>query len=281
MSQDHRKKARPAYQRDPVLWRSLLRCFGAAGPGLPVEERSLWRACSASDLEELRSQFGATNATFAKENFAALTIDQFAKQPGVRVYVALRPPWLTFPVTSYQEWWQGVYRAFVGSDEQWQPFPSLTRLRQHLQTTHPVQRTPAQLQSCLAHYVHFFHLVSRARALGVPVLRTDTVLTLSRAQLEVYLRKSMPGYSQASIEKLTAVVTELRDKPLNVHNTQTRRIAHGPTVSASLFDAHLRQWNATGCGPSLEKLASWCAAQLDDCTAFNDLYGFGAGASRT
>ena len=78
--------------------------------------------------------------------------------------------------------------------------------------------------------------------------------------IEVYLRKSMPGYSQASIEKLTAVVTELRDKPLNVHNTQTRRIAHGPTVSASLFDAHLRQWNATGCGPSLENRELVCCA---------------------
>ena len=224
---------------------------------------------------------------------AALNIDKFALAEGFHVYVLMRPPYLTFPIQRFNLWFVDLYQRFV---DQFKPGASsktssinhgnLIRLRAHVATEYPIHGTSHQVQACLGHYILFFHLVTRARALGVPVLRTDILLTLPAEQLRTHLASRLPQgvFSQEGVERFLHAILAARDTPTNMHqrdttftskaeNTSGNVPVSSLSVSQRVALHHKLQWNSTRCSIPLTGLAHWCAAQIKGCVDFNDLYG--------
>lgn len=269
----------------------LLHCFGTS-----------FRVCKRSEYEEALAAFEATAASYVKENFALLTIDLFAAMPDRwDVIVSFRPPWLTFPLD--RPWYPKMYRAFLSSsiaNEQRWPADSghgLRALKDHLARTHPPdERTSQSLQGCIAHYVHFFFLVTRARALGKPVIRIDRLLTLPTVtELEMYLHSQIPSLMDRgsavammpspghSAHALASAIEQLRKVPTHMHSplagfratefVQGRRRGMA-NVSDLIHRSHKSRWHQTGCAVPLRALARWCEEQLGSlCAKFNREYG--------
>ena len=287
------KRHVPVALRDAALHRALLRCFGAGGAKQQLERLSLWKECSAAEVAPLLRRFEATSLGFAKENWAALALDHFATEPGYLTYVALRPPWLTFPIARFDVWYHDLYRTFVaGRHRDGWSHADLGTLRAHLAEVHPPETTPPSVQACLAHYAHFFHLVSRAHQLGVPVLRTDVLLTAPRDELAARLAATLPAAklggdaaARGLAESIAGTIARDREASVNAHGEHAAAAAAAPAgapsaasgasaVTAAIFSGHLAQWKRTGCGPPLAALSRWCAEKLGPgCAAFNSAYG--------
>ena len=283
----------PECHHDGRLRSVLHRCFGLS-----------FRVCERSESAEAISSLEATSATYAKENFATMAIDLFAAMPGrYDVVVSFRPPWLTFPLD--RPWYPKMYRTFLASstsDERRWPAASghaLRALKHHLARTHPPERTSESVQGCVAHYVHFFFLVTRAWALDKPVIRIDRLLTLPTvADLEAHLRAHMPHllldgdlapatvHSQRrSAHALAVAIDQLRKVPTHMHSPlagfRATEFVHGRRrgmVNASdlIHQSHANRWQQTGCAEPLAALARWCEERVGSlCARFNHEYGMG------
>ena len=268
----------------------ILKCFGAGGGdknSCKLCRKALWHECSDNDFDAIMTDFYSSGNTFVKDNFGTLNIDKFATRPGFRTVVALRPPWLTFPFeqSRYTVWYSDLYFAFVKSKEGWHSYPQLLALRNHVSAVYPITNTSLTLQACLAHYIHFFHLVTRARAHKLPLLRTDLLLALPVDILRAYVHYALDPtnwWHAPVVDNFVDVIARKRMVPRLVHSNSTRGILMDREINSSgtqmlhaIFESHIKKWHSSVCPRALWDLAHWCERSLGkSCAAFNRVYGY-------
>ena len=136
------------------------------------------------------------------------------------------------------------------------------------------------IQECLGHFFHFWHLITVAKSLNVPVFSVESLL-LSNSRDEALIALKASGActssSIGSAETCEAFVDNLREMQsvptrMRVNVTEIFKDASSFSSVSLLLDREKKYYERTKCAPVLSTVTSWCRDNVRNCATVSDVY---------
>ncbi|CAL6328392.1 unnamed protein product [Bathycoccus prasinos] len=136
------------------------------------------------------------------------------------------------------------------------------------------------IQECLGHFFHFWHLITVAKSLNVPVFSVESLL-LSNSRDEALIALKASGActssSIGSAETCEAFVDNLREMQsvptlMHVNVTEIFKDASSFSSVSLLLDREKKYYERTKCAPVLSTVTSWCRDNVRNCATVSDVY---------
>jgi len=269
-------------------------------PSLYRQKAEMWNTCSSSDLENVFHEAQNLGSwKFTKDvHLNGWHLKTLYKR-GHPLFVVFRKPEHTFPA-SRDRGGGGIHFAFWRSlisttPESVRMLPAgadLLRLRNYAkyvfdaivkQRDHHIFAGTTGIrgiQECLGHFFHFWHLITVAKSLNVPVFSVESLL-LSNSRDEALIALKASGActssSIGSAETCEAFVDNLREMqsvPTRMHVNVTEIFKDASSFSSVslLIDREKKYYERTKCAPVLSTVTSWCRDNVRNCATVSDVY---------
>ena len=269
-------------------------------PSLYRQKAEMWNTCSSSDLENVFHEAQNLGSwKFTKDvHLNGWHLKTLYKR-GHPLFVVFRKPEHTFPA-SRDRGGGGIHFAFWRSlisttPESVRMLPAgadLLRLRNYAkyvfdaivkQRDHHIFAGTTGIrgiQECLGHFFHFWHLITVAKSLNVPVFSVESLL-LSNSRDEALIALKASGActssSIGSAETCEAFVDNLREMqsvPTRMHVNVTEIFKDASSFSSVslLLDREKKYYERTKCAPVLSTVTSWCRDNVRNCATVSDVY---------
>ena len=268
-------------------------------PSLYRQKAEMWNTCSSSDLENVFHEANLGRWKFTKDTHLNGWHLKTLHERGHPLFVVFRKPEHTFPA-SRDRGGGGIHFAFWRSlisttPESVRMLPAgadLLRLRNYAkyvfdaivkQRDHHIFAGTTGIrgiQECLGHFFHFWHLITVAKSLNVPVFSVESLL-LSNSRDEALIALKASGActssSIGSAETCEAFVDNLREMqsvPTRMHVNVTEIFKDASSFSSVslLLDREKKYYERTKCAPVLSTVTSWCRDNVRNCATVSDVY---------
>ena len=142
------------------------------------------------------------------------------------------------------------------------------------------------MASCVAHYIHFWHLLTVALRYGIPYVRIEALLSAPTVNdVMRVLEKSRicapAGSSSADdghrhhCQLIAEKILHGRQDKTQVHSKNTKHLASGTNFTAELYrQKEQRFLNETFCHDALRDLIAFCGDNIPGCRSVNEAYGY-------
>lgn len=259
----------------------MAQCFGSENYKMQV-----WQTCEketsfANVLQALKED----GAGFVKENFGTWQMLDFHRK-GYPVFVAHRLPQHTFPIKRKitRNYWTAIWRSFLNADPQefLLKFPAGDRLVQLQEYAKAVSPNLIGFQpECLAHYIHFWHLLTIAIENGIPHVQIEKIL-LAEEQNDIITEFINAGICRADriseyyCSRLAQEVYTMRNKITMSHDSKTENIHQiniTQRLSVNLYELKEQNFEAEGtCRSALVDIFEFCSEHVKGCEVVNKEY---------
>ena len=232
--------------------------------------QQIWATCSDVNWTSVLSTYHSTSSTFTKDNFANGWHLQRLHEAGFKTFLFFRSPCSTFPLTPRsQPWWPAIWRRFVTanpSDLVKLPFGrNLTVMQEYFKQNEKLY--DLDQMNCLAHYMHFWHLISVAEMLGLPWIKMESLHGVDSEHVVHVLCEKLK-IDSVSCSKLRDSLYKRRNIPIHLHN-----VSNAVNFSYVALEANKRiRYATTGCALVLDSAMHFCETKLDGCARINMLY---------
>ncbi|CAL6335860.1 unnamed protein product [Bathycoccus prasinos] len=260
----------------------------------------MWNTCSSSDLENVFHEANLGRWKFTKDiNLNGWHLKTLHER-GHPLFVVFRKPEHTFPASrrrggggqNYFAFWRSLISTTPENLRMLPAGADLLRLRNYAkhvfdaivkQRDHHIFAGTTGIrgiQECLGHFFHFWHLITVAKSLNVPVFSVESLLlSNSRDEALVALKASgaCTSSSIGSAETCEAFVDNLREMqsvPTRMHVNVTEIFKDASSFSSVslLLDREKKYYEHTKCAPVLSTVTSWCRDNVRNCATVSDVY---------
>ena len=260
----------------------------------------MWNTCSSSDLENVFHEANLGRWKFTKDTHLNGWHLKTLHERGHPLFVVFRKPEHTFPASRHRGGGGQNYFAFWRSlisttPENLRMLPAgadLLRLRNYAkyvfdaivkQRDHHIFAGTTGIrgiQECLGHFFHFWHLITVAKSLNVPVFSVESLL-LSNSRDEALIALKASGActssSIGSAERCETFVDNLREMQsvptrMHVNVTEIFKDASWFSSDSLLLDREKKYYERTKCAPVLSTVTSWCRDNIRNCATVSDVY---------
>lgn len=257
---------------------TVMSCFGS---GSKKYYKNIWQSCSNESMTAVMSTLSTSNVGFTKDNFAngKLLLDMHLR--GFPVFVAHRLPQHTFPA-NIPKWYELIWDSFQeASAEELRRLPSgdhLVALRSYAasQNSTTWKMGDKNVKACVAHYIHFWHLLTVARQHGIPHVQIETLLLaptvadITRVLNESHLCGSS-GVDPALCHRIAETIIRDRNEKTHMHSDQKPLVA-GANFTAELYRQKEQTFLTTSCPNALQELITFCRDNIPGCQLVNEAY---------
>ena len=260
----------------------------------------MWNTCSSSDLENVFHEANLGRWKFTKDiNLNGWHLKTLHER-GHPLFVVFRKPEHTFPASrrrggggqNYFAFWRSLISTTPENLRMLPAGADLLRLRNYAkhvfdaivkQRDHHIFAGTTGIrgiQECLGHFFHFWHLITVAKSLNVPVFSVESLLlSNSRDEALVALKASgaCTSSSIGSAETCEAFVDNLREMQsvptrMRVNVTEIFKDASSFSSVSLLLDREKKYYERTKCAPVLSTVTSWCRDNVRNCATVSDVY---------
>ena len=264
--------------------------------GLHGQKTEFWNTCSSSDFENVFREAGKLYRwKFTKVlSFNGWHLETLHKRRHP-LFVVFRKPEHTFPISKRDRHYFAFWRSLMSTtSENLRMLPAgadLLRLRNHArnvfngilkQTDHRIFSGTTGIrgvQECLGHFFHFWHLITVAKSLNVPVFSVESLLLAHSRDEALIALKASGACTSLSIgsadicEKFVDYLRELQTVPIMMHLNVTEIFEETSFSSVALMrDREKKYYEQTKCAPFLSAVTSWCRDNIRNCATVSDLY---------
>ena len=264
--------------------------------GLHGQKTEYWSTCSSSDFENVFREAGKLGRwKFTKVlSFNGWHLETLHKRRHP-LFVVFRKPEHTFPISKKDRHYFAFWRSLMSTtSENLRMLPAgadLLRLRNHArnvfngilkQTDHRIFSGTTGIrgvQECLGHFFHFWHLITVAKSLNVPVFSVESLLLAHSRDEALIALKASGACTSLSIgsadicEKFVDYLRELQTVPIMMHLNVTEIFEETSFSSVALMrDREKKYYEQTKCAPFLSAVTSWCRDNIRNCATVSDLY---------
>lgn len=264
--------------------------------GLYHEKTEYWSTCSSSDFENVFHEAGKLRRwKFTKVlSFNGWHLETLHKKR-YPSFVVFRKPEHTFPISRKDKHYFAFWRSLLSTTpENLRMLPAgadLLRLRNHARnvfnsilkhTDHRIFSGTTGIrgvQECLGHFFHFWHLITVAKSLNVPVFSVESLLLANSRDEALIVLKASGACTSSSIgsadicEKFVDNLRELQTVPTMMHLNVTKIFQETSFSSVALMrDREEKYYEKTKCAPVLSEVTSWCRDNIRNCATVSDLY---------
>lgn len=226
---------------------------------------------------------------FMKENFAngKALLDMHTK--GYPVFLAHRLPQHTFPIKDrwYKQMWTALHEAPEDKLKELPYGEHLLNLRTYVANRLEQESKGRDrfwhVPSCLAHYVHFFHLFMVALHYDIPHVRIETLLlapTIDEIMNVLHEARicSWSTHTETGNDKCTRLAETIfhgRQTKTHMHSNTAETLASGNDLSANIYrQREQRYLNETTCHDALQDTLTYCGDNIPGCHDVNKVYGY-------
>jgi hypothetical protein len=260
----------------------------------------MWNTCSSSDLENVFHEANLGRWKFTKDTHLNGWHLKTLHERGHPLFVVFRKPEHTFPASrrrggggqNYFAFWRSLISTTPENVRMLPAGADLLRLRNYAkyvfdaivkQRDHHIFAGTTGIrgiQECLGHFFHFWHLITVAKSLNVPVFSVESLL-LSNSRDEALIALKASGActssSIGSAETCEAFVDNLREMqsvPTLMHLNVTEIFKDASSFSSVslLLDREKKYYERTKCAPVLSTVTSWCRDNVRNCATVSDVY---------
>ncbi len=225
--------------------------------------------------------FNSSSVGFTKENFAHGGILLDMHERGFPVFVAHRLPHHTFPVKRwwYSLMWKGLVEA---SEDELSTHPlgdDLLTLRTYAETERertgsPWTKDPKNVPSCVAHYLHFWHLLAVALEHGIPNILLERLLTAPTVDVVLDVLKGARicmGGADVDCRNIAEEIVRGRQEATHMHFENS--VEGGENFTNRLYRQKEEKFmNYTLCRDALHDLMTFCEDSVKHCKEVNKAY---------
>ena len=268
----------PACNKNPNI---MQQCFSGN------DGSQIWNPCKTNDaFKNILDSLKADGAGLVKENFGTWQLLDL-HQEGYPVFVAHRLPQHTFPIKfpPMRKFWTVIWRSFLAADPETSlmQLPAGERLVQLQQYAKNVSAHLTGFQpECLAHYIHFWHLLTIAIENNIPHIQIEKLL-LAEHQTDII--SELTGAGICRHDRIKDEFCEILAKELDairknvVHPHDSNRVKNimefssNQSLSANLYQMKERNFEAEGtCREALFNIFAFCSSNVRGCDEVNKAY---------
>mmetsp|Transcript_304 Transcript_304/g.957 ORF Transcript_304/g.957 Transcript_304/m.957 type:complete len:725 (-) Transcript_304:1686-3860(-) len=260
----------------------------------------MWNTCSSSDLENVFHEANLGRWKFTKDTHLNGWHLKTLHERGHPLFVVFRKPEHTFPASrrrggggqNYFAFWRSLISTTPENVRMLPAGADLLRLRNYAkyvfdaivkQRDHHIFAGTTGIrgiQECLGHFFHFWHLITVAKSLNVPVFSVESLL-LSNSRDEALIALKASGActssSIGSAETCEAFVDNLREMQsvptlMHVNVTEIFKDASSFSSVSLMLDREKKYYERTKCAPVLSTVTSWCRDNVRNCATVSDVY---------
>ena len=271
----------PACSKTPEI---MEQCFGSQGE----YSHQIWNPCKTKNesFENILVALKQDGAGLVKENVGTWQLLEFHRK-GYPVFVAHRLPQHTFPIKHpvVRRFWTAIWDSFLAADPQTSllQLPAGERLVQLQQYANNVSSHLVGFQpECLAHYIHFWHLLTIAIENDIPHVQIEKVL-LAHDQTDIITELTDAGICRQDRinEKYCKILAEkldtIRNNVIHPHDSNylKKSVVYNSTqsLSANLYHSKEKSFEEEGtCRDALVKIIDFCSSNVPGCDEVNKAY---------
>ena len=270
----------PACSKTPEI---MDQCFGTKGD----YTHQIWHPCKTYEsFKNILMALKKDGAGLVKENVGTWQLLDFHRE-GYPVFVAHRLPQHTFPIKHpvVRKIWTAIWNSFLAADPRGSlmQLPAGERLVQLQQYANNVSTHLVGFQpECLAHYIHFWHLLTIAIENDIPHIQIEKVL-LAHDQTDIITELTGAGICRKDRinEKYCKILAKeldtIRNNVVNPHDSNYIRKSvefnSTQSLSVNLYRGKEKSFEEEGtCRDALTKIFYFCSSNVPGCDEVNKAY---------